>query len=56
MGLEGVLTSAGWNSFGVVAMMLAMAAFMAVTVHTLLRPRDEIEAEARLWKDDEVTR
>lgn len=56
MGLEGVLTSAGWNGFGVAAMLLALAAFLAMTIHTLLRPKDEIEAAARLWMDDEVTR
>jgi hypothetical protein len=34
-------------------MILALVAFAVIVVWTLLRPRQRIQAEAELWKDDE---
>jgi len=34
-------------------MILALVAFVAIVAWTYLRPREQIEAEAHLWKDDD---
>ena len=36
-----------------VSMIAALAAFAAIVAWTFLRPREQIEADAQLWKDDE---
>jgi hypothetical protein len=34
-------------------MVVAVTAFLAIVAWTCLRPRERIEADAHLWKDDE---
>jgi hypothetical protein len=34
-------------------MVLALVVFVAIVTWTLLRPREGIEADARLWEDEE---
>ena len=34
-------------------MVAALAAFVAICIWTFARPRERIEAQANLWKDDE---
>ena len=34
-------------------MVVVLAAFAAIVAWTFLRPRERIEADAQLWKDDE---
>lgn len=34
-------------------MIAALVAFVAIVAWTLLRPRERVEADAQLWKDDE---
>ncbi len=34
-------------------MVAALVAFAAIVAWTFLRPRERIEADAQLWKDDE---
>jgi uncharacterized membrane protein YqiK len=37
-----------------VLMVVVLAVFLAIVAWTFLRPREGIEAEAQLWKDDET--
>ena len=34
-------------------MIAALVAFVVIVAWTLLRPHEQIEADAQLWKDDE---
>jgi cbb3-type cytochrome oxidase subunit 3 len=53
MGLKGLLSSAGMNVFAIVALVLFFIAFLAILIWTLTRSQQEIEAQSRLWEDDE---
>lgn len=53
MGLKGLMSGMGMSGFTMVAMVIALAAFVAVVVWTFSRPRDEMEAHSRLWMDEE---
>ena len=53
MGLKGLLTSVGMNPFGLTALVLSFTAFVAVVLWTLTRPKREIEAQSRLWEEED---
>ncbi|NUQ61249.1 MAG: hypothetical protein HUU20_02105 [Pirellulales bacterium] len=53
MGLKGLMSGMGMSSFTIAAMVIALATFVAVVIWTFRRPRDEMEADSRLWMDDE---
>lgn len=53
MGLNGILTALGLNTLGLVAMVVSFVAFLAVLVWVFTRPADQIEADSRLWMDEE---
>jgi cbb3-type cytochrome oxidase subunit 3 len=53
MGLKGLLTAVGANVFGMIALVIGLVAFVAVVIWAYSRPREQIEAESRLWLDDE---
>ena len=53
MVLKSVLAGLNLNWLGVLSLLLAFAGFVAVLVWTFTRPREQIEAESRLWMDDE---
>ena len=38
---------------GTIALVLFFCAFVGILIWTLTRPRQEIEAQSRLWEDDE---
>jgi len=48
----GLTTDGAVQPFGVVAMLLFLAAFVAIVVHALTRPRAEVERHARLPLDE----
>jgi hypothetical protein len=53
MGLKGLMTSLGMNWYGLVALVLFFGSFVSIVVWTLTRPRKEIEAQSRLFEDDD---
>jgi cbb3-type cytochrome oxidase subunit 3 len=42
------------DSLRTIFMIAALIAFAAIVAWTLLRPRERVEADAQLWKDDET--
>ena len=52
MGLKGILTSMGLNGLGIATTIVAFVAFVGILIWTSTRPREQIEADARLWMDD----
>jgi hypothetical protein len=53
MGLKGILTSLGMNAIGVTMLLVSVVAFVGILVWAFTRPREELEADSRLWKDEE---
>jgi cbb3-type cytochrome oxidase subunit 3 len=53
MGLKGLMSALGMDLYGLIALVLFFGAFVSIIVWTLTRPRKEIEAQSRLWEDDE---
>ena len=53
MGLKGLMSSLGMDLYGMIALILFFGSFVSIIVWTLTRPRHEIEAQSRLWEDDE---
>lgn len=51
--LRSVLGGLNLETLGMISLSLAVIGFLAVVVWTLSRPRQRIEADARLWMDDE---
>jgi len=51
--LNDVMGSAGYGAISAVVTVVAFTAFIAIIVRTWTRPRQQIEAESRLWMDDE---
>jgi len=47
MSLTDVMSNAGLVGFTEVGLVVSFVAFMAIVVWTMLRPQDEMEAEAR---------
>jgi cbb3-type cytochrome oxidase subunit 3 len=41
---------------GTVALLLFFCTFVGIVIWTFTRPRQEIEAQSRLWEDDEDKR
>lgn len=41
------------GTWGSIALVLFFLAFVAIVIRTFTRPRQEIEAESRLWEDEE---
>ncbi len=41
------------GTYGSIALVLFFLAFLAIIVRTYTRPRQEIEAQSRLWEDEE---
>ncbi len=51
--VKGILSEAGTSPFTTVSLVLFFTMFAAITVWTYTRPRAVIEAQSRLWEDDE---
>jgi hypothetical protein len=51
--MKGLMTELGMNAFTTVALVVSFCAFLSVVVWTLTRPQHEIEAQARLFEDDD---
>jgi hypothetical protein len=47
------MSSLGMNWYALVALVLFFCSFVSIVVWTFTRPRQEIEAQSRLWEDDE---
>lgn len=41
------------GTYGSIALVLFFAAFIGIMIWTFTRPREEIEAQSRLWEDEE---
>jgi hypothetical protein len=54
MDLKGLMSSLGMNWYALVALVLFFGSFVSIVVWTLTRPRHEIEAQSRLWEDDDA--
>jgi hypothetical protein len=52
MGLKGILTSIGLNGLGIATTVVAALVFVGIVIWAYTRPREQIEADARLWMDD----
>jgi cbb3-type cytochrome oxidase subunit 3 len=53
MGLKGLMSGMGMNAFASLGLVLFFGAFVAIVIWTYTRPKEEIEAQSRLWEDDE---
>jgi len=53
---KGLMSGLGMNVFTLAAMVISFSAFVAVLIWTFTRPRQQIEAQSRLWEDDEDRR
>jgi cbb3-type cytochrome oxidase subunit 3 len=53
MGLKGLMSSLGMNLYAVIALVLFFGSFLAIAVWAFTRPQKEIEAQSRLWEEDE---
>jgi hypothetical protein len=53
MDIKGLMSSMGMNIYGLIALVLFFVSFVGIVVWTLTRPRKEIEAQSRLYEDDE---
>ncbi len=53
MGLKGLMTGMGMTPFALVSLVLSFSAFVAVLVWTFTRSRQELDAQSRLWEDDD---
>jgi hypothetical protein len=53
MDIKGLMSSMGMNIYGLIALVLFFVTFVSIVVWTLTRPRKEIEAQSRLYEDDE---
>lgn len=52
--MKGLLTELGMNTFTTAAMVISFVAFVAVVVWTYTRPQAEIEAQSRLFEEDDL--
>ena len=41
------------GTYGTIALVLFFGAFVGIMIWTFTRPRQEIEAQSRLWEDEE---
>jgi uncharacterized membrane protein YbaN (DUF454 family) len=53
MGLKGILSGMGLNALGIAMLVLAMTAFVGILIWTFTRSKEQMEADSRLWKDEE---
>lgn len=53
MGLKGLMSGMGMNVFGMISLVLAASAFVAIVIWTFTRPRKELETYSRLWEEEE---
>ena len=51
--MKGLLTELGMNTFTVVAMFISFIAFIGVLVWVATRSQAEMDAQSRLYEDDE---
>jgi hypothetical protein len=47
------MSAMGMDLYGLIALVLFFGSFVSIIIWTLTRPRQEIEAQSRLWEDDE---
>jgi hypothetical protein len=52
--MRGLMTELGMNLFTTVAMVISFTAFVAVLAWVYTRPQAEIDAQARLYEDDDI--
>ena len=50
--MKGLMSELGMNGFTTIALVVSFCAFVAVVIRTLTRPQQEIDAQARLYEDD----
>jgi hypothetical protein len=53
MDLKGLMSSMGMNIYALIALVLFFGSFVSIVIWTLTRPRSEIQAQSRLYEDDE---
>jgi cbb3-type cytochrome oxidase subunit 3 len=53
MGLDGLMSSMGMNLYALFALVLFFCSFVGVVLWAYTRPGEEIEAQSRLWEDEE---
>jgi cbb3-type cytochrome oxidase subunit 3 len=53
MGLDGLMSSMGMNLYALLALVLFFCSFVGVVLWAYTRPNQEIEAQSRLWEDEE---
>ena len=51
--MRGLLTELGMNTFTVAAMIVSLVAFTAILFWVYTRPQEEIDAQAKLYDDDD---
>ena len=51
--MKGLLTELGMNAFTLIAMVISFVAFVAILIWVYSRPQSEIDAQARLYQDDD---
>jgi hypothetical protein len=54
--LTSLLNLLNWNGLGTVLLVVFVAAFVAIVIHTIRRPRHEVERTARLPLADDRER
>ena len=54
MGIKGLMSAMGMNTFATIGLLISFTAFMALVLWIWTRPQNEIETQARLcFEDDE---
>ncbi len=48
MGIKGLMTYLGMETFGLVALVICFAAFVSIVVRVVLKPQREVDRQARL--------
>ncbi|MHB8972250.1 MAG: hypothetical protein ACYC3X_22760 [Pirellulaceae bacterium] len=51
--MKGLLTELGMNTFALVALAISFCAFVGVLIWVYTRPQQEIDAQSRLFADDD---
>jgi hypothetical protein len=51
--MKGLLSELGLNMFTIISLVVSFAAFVAILVWVYTRPQSEIDAQARLYEDDD---
>mgnify|MGYP001554598329 CR=1 FL=1 len=53
--MKGLLTELGMNTFTLISLIISFLAFVGVLLWVYTRPQSEMDAQARLYEDDDTS-